>query len=234
MKDTMYYNKESALYSKKRYPESPTEYQHFFFKRRLDILIKAIDYIFSEYKKFSIIEVGCADGIVLKNIKKNFNKRVNLVGVDISQDMIDVAKNTSEGAYQCFLRDDKELSVDKYDAVVEVGVINFTDFKAEIDHALSKLKDGGYYLCSVAGNSSIFNKIKKNEGDYFNFLDYTQYESLFREKFQIIKIFPYGYFPPYLWKIPFIARIVQPALDFLFSLLLPNLAHEKFYILKKR
>ena len=107
-KNTDFYNKESIVYSQKRYPKLANSFTTFFFKKRLAIVI---DYLCDIPKKedLSFLEIGCADGVVIKNVLEQnlLFKRVS--GVDVSPKMIEVA-NKGEYKQNVFfsVRDDKK------------------------------------------------------------------------------------------------------------------------------
>ena len=67
MKDVNFYDKESGTYSDKRYPKIVSSYNQFFFTERLRIVLKMLDKNISEKKNLSLLEIGCADGIVIEN-----------------------------------------------------------------------------------------------------------------------------------------------------------------------
>lgn len=236
MKDTNYYNKESNQYSKKRYPKLLTEYTHFLFKKRLSILINLIDSILVGKKGVKLLEIGCADGVVLKEINKKFNVFTTLVGVDISPKMIDTAKDNNESKKIYYhMRNNEKLNEEQFDIIIEIGVLNFVNFISELNFVKNLLKKDGYYICSLAGESSLTTILKpENKKDYKHFESYKNYENELKERFSLINSVPYGLFIPHIWKIPFLAREVQPFVEFLIKKIFPNLFHEKMYLLKKK
>ncbi len=232
-KDTDFYNKEGTLYSQKRYPTIDTDYVHFFFKRRRDLLMNFINLVSKKTPSNSLIEVGCADGVVINYIANRYSFFNKLVGIDLSEKMIKKAKKSSD-KIEFYIRDKEYFG--NFDYVVEIGVINLTDFDTEINFAKKNLKTDGYFICSLASITSLrirLKKFNKNKDEFNNLLTYREYEQKLKESFKIIKQVPYGLFIPYIWKWPLFARTFQPFFEYTFQNLTPNLFHEKIYLLKK-
>ncbi len=238
MKDTNYYNSESEIYSQKRYPGKTGDYIHYFFKKRLAIVIDMIGKIIVLGDRFNLLEVGCADGVVIKKIEERFgNKFSEMQGIDLSPLMIEAAKkNSAENSKIRYkVRNNDYKVVANFDIIIEVGVINYTDFLAELKFAQKNLRKGGCYILSVAGKDALMVKLGKAKKEAFNsLLNYADYEKKIVEYFNIIKVVPCGFWLPGLWKLPILARIVQPCLDFLLLYPLPNFFHEKVYLLKTK
>lgn len=232
IKDKNFYNTESSLYSTKRYPKITSDYIHFFFKKRLDIVIKELQNNFKNKDSLSLLEIGCADGIVLRKISEELEKKFsNLVGIDTSEGMIKKAEiPTTNKNINYFVRG-KELFESKFDVVVEVGVANYADIDEELIYVKNNLNQNGIYILSLAGRGSLNDYFGKGDG-YNNFLSYSDYEDKIRKNFKIIKIVPIGFYLPLIWKAPPIARIWQFFIEIIFAPFSPNLFHEKVYILK--
>lgn len=235
MKDTEYYNKESTQYSRKRYPDVSTDYRHFFFKKRLSLLLTILDSISRENKK-TLLEIGCADGVVLLEVDKRNYGFTEMLGTDVSPEMITAAiKNTKSNRISYFVRGEKDLSGKMFDVIVEIGVLNFTDLYEDLDFAREHLDNGGYYICSVASRTSLISKLKpENKKDYRHFMTFSEYEAEFKKRFSVVASAPYGFFVPFLWRLPAVARIVQPIVEFLFRHIFSEIFHEKIYLLKKK
>jgi SAM-dependent methyltransferase len=233
MRDTTFYNRESVQYSEKRYPPVAESYLQYFYLRRFDIvkdyLAQAID------TPVRLLEIGCADGIVIRKLSGDLpGKFREIVGVDIAKDMIEEAtrKNTSPQIRFC-LRD--ELPVDEqFDVVVEVGVVNYASVDEELDAAQAHMREGGRYILSIAGTNSLKNRLKGEDG-FSDFRAYHIYEDMIKEDFIVERVMGCGIFVPYLWRVPRIARIVQPVVDALCNVLGARwLCHEQVYLLRKR
>lgn len=233
MKDNNYYNKESSVYSEKRYPKKSKYFVHFLFKKRLKILIKILQLITKDKNKLSLLEIGCADGFVSCEIGKNVKGFSEIVGVDISPEMIDVARRNSNIK---FLVRDNEISFDKkFNIIIEVGVLNLVDLSYEFNFVKDNLSNDGFYICSIASRTSLYNKLKlSGENDFKHFLTFREYERKISEFFFIESFISYGLFIPYIWKIPFLAQFFQTVTENVFRKIVPNLFHEKIYILRKR
>ncbi|MEI6296926.1 MAG: methyltransferase domain-containing protein [bacterium] len=195
-------------------------------------VLRELSKIVGNKKDLALLEIGCADGVVLRNIYKesvyNFSE---MIGIDTSDGMIkeagiiDSDKNIKYYVRGC------EPQGKKFDIVIEVGVANYANIDEELKYAKNNLKQGGVYILSLAGSDSLHGYFWKGIG-YNNFLNYSEYENKIAEFFKIEKIIPVGFYVPFIWKLPVMARLIQPIVEFIFGPILPNLFHEKIYILK--
>lgn len=235
MRDTDYYDAESSRYSSKRYPRVPQSYLQAFFLRRLH-MVKVIIRDELHGDGLRLIEIGCADGVVTYALADSFGKTFSdIEAVDISPKMIAEAEaNKGDRKIVFGLRQDFPFR-EHYDLVVEVGVINYADENEEFRFARTLIGAEGSYLCSVAGSDSLKNRLKRDEAKGFNnFLTYAEYEAKIREHFSIVRAMPVGIFIPHIWKLPALARIIQPIAEAVMAPLFPNLFHEKVYLLRSR
>ncbi len=234
MKDSVFYNQESARYSEKRYPSVAKTYTQFFFKRRL-VLTKAFlrQILAGSNRSLELLEVGCADGIVVREIEKDFHgKFKKITGIDTAAEMIEEArnKNTSPNV-EFFTRD--AYTGTSADVVVETGVINYANFDEEMAFAAKQLTPGGHYLFSIAGTDSLLNFFKP-EGDFNDFRSYGEYDRIVRKAFDVVSVRGCGLFIPLLWRVPALARFIQAIIDPLAGLIAPSLCHEKVYLVRKK
>jgi len=235
MRDTPYYDAESVQYSSKRYPHVPSSYIHFFYLRRLAIVTSRIRKTIHG-SGLKLIEIGCADGVVTYALADAFsNTFSDIAGVDISPKMIEAAEaHKGDRRIEFGLRQSYRFR-NPYDLVVEVGVINYADADEEIRSARDLAGENGYYLCSIAGADSLKNRLKHDEEKGFNnFLIYREYEAKLRELFTIEKVIPVGLFIPHVWKMPALARVIQPLCEAIVAPFFPNLFLEKVYLLRPR
>ncbi len=234
MKDTNFYNQESARYSSVRYPSAAKTYTQFFFKRRLALtktFLKRV--VRRDPEPLALLEVGCADGIIIRELEKSFPATFKkLVGVDLAPGMVEEArkKNTSPRA-EFYAR--SGYTGGQFDIIVETGVINYARFEEEIVFAQKNLKQGGSYVFSIAGTGSLLNRLKP-EGDFNDFRSYAEYDRLTKASFRVLAVRGCGLFMPYLWRMPALARVVQAVIDPLAGFLLPGLCHEKVYLVQKK
>lgn len=238
MKDKEFFNSESQKYSSKRYPEKAVTYIQYFFKKRLAFAIRELSKAFAGKSRQSLLEVGTADGIVIREIAAKIpGVFSSFVGTDTAEDMIAAARNlTTVPGATFFVRGQEPLAAvqpKKFDAILEIGVANYTDFDQEIAEAKSRLNPNGVFVLSIAGNSSLHAKRKIDHG-YQNFLSYKEYEDKIKTAFTIEKAIPVGLELPFIWRWPAYARIKQPATDAFFRHLAPSLFHEKLYILRPK
>jgi SAM-dependent methyltransferase len=232
---TDFYDKESIQYSQKRYHGVTESYYQYLFKGRLALFLKSLSSVLSGLPEdASLLEVGCADGVVLRAIEETFPKRFSkIVGVDISPKMIEqsVACNRNHKAHFC-LRE--QLPPEEFDTVIELGV-HPVSLVGELLSARAHLKSGSYFFYDLAGRHSLHSRFKLKGVSYVNdYRSYREYDKVIAEHFEIISTKNYGFFIPKLWAFPRIARILQPIIDWCLCPLFPELSHEKMYILKKK
>lgn len=232
IKDKNFYNKESPIYSGKRYPKKILSYTQFFFKERLRIVINKLVKNRSERDHLKLLEIGCADGIILREIEKKLGDNfLEMTGIDAAEKMIEMAKTLNTSQKTFFFVRGNEKKDEKFDVILELGVINYTDFEEEIKYAKGHLDPQGLYILSVAGNNSFHNYFNDKGEQYQNFTSYEEYEKIIKRYFLMSKVIPCGFYLPILWKFPSIALFLQRALEISFCLF-KNFYHEKVYILK--
>ena len=222
MKDSQFYNEESKHYSAKRYPLVATTYIQFFFKERLRLAVEQLKAIVGSKEHLTLLEVGCADGVVLREISKQFDGSFSkLVGIDTAKGMVEQARVlAADPRIQVFLRGE-ELLDGPVDVIMEIGVANYADIDEELEYAREHLADGGVYILSLAGKGSLNAFFGKGVG-YKNFLSYRDYEQKIAALFRIETVIPCGFFVPLLWRTPRIARIVQLAIEKVMAMITPN------------
>lgn len=233
-KDTRYYDTESAVYSAKRYPESPVTFTQYFFKARLKQTLALLAPYFTQKPPRFVLEIGCADGIVAHAIWKRFTPAIAAFdAVDAAPDMICVAKEQHKDTPIHFSMRDGPTLPGTYDLIIEVGVLNYTDIAIDFEAVASALAQGGRYVCSLAGDSSLQHLLKGSSG-YKHLRSYADYERELGEHFKIEHREAIGFFIPLLWKIPKLARVVQPIFDWFGRHVAPSLALEQLYVLTSK
>jgi glycosyltransferase involved in cell wall biosynthesis len=231
-KGTDFYNEESAQYSKKRYVETPRSYLQYFYKHRLAITERYLREVAGDRQGLDLLEVGCADGVIIRAVGENFPRTFKrLVGVDIAPGMIEEAKRkNNDPRAEFYVRSGYQSS--PVDVLVETGVVNYSDVEYELDTAGTYLKPDGYYILSIAGTGSLYNRLK---GDVLkDFRPYRIYDRLIRERLTVVRVRGSGLFVPYIWRLPALALPIQAIFDATASVLAPGLCHEKVYLLKKK
>ncbi len=228
-----FYDKESGIYTAKRYPNHVESYTQYIFRTRLNILLSFL----KKSKQVipinsSVFEIGCADGVVFKSLEGSFPHRFSkLVGVDISPGMIAEATKQNTNKNTSFtLRD--AAPADQYDIVLEIGV-HVYNLDAELAYVSQFLKPNGYFVFSAAGGKSLYKKIKMRDKEYSkDYLVYSSLEKVLQRYFTIEDSAVYGLFVPKLWQVGALGRFLQPIFDGVFQFI-PELFHEKIYLLRK-
>jgi SAM-dependent methyltransferase len=231
MKGSMFYERESLSYSAKRYPAKSTYYVHYFFKKRLEIFETVLLKTKAEASIRDVLEIGCADGVTTESLAKIFPD-AKIIAVDISEKMINQAKNRAIPDASFFLRGEEPEAA--YDLVAEIGVLNLIDLEQEIAYINAHLREQGICIVSVAQKGSTLNFFKPFSRDFAHLRDQSQYKSFFEEKFDVIASISYGLFVPLLWYWPAAARHIQPMAERLIPSALRSLFHETIFVLKKK
>ncbi|MBX4197916.1 class I SAM-dependent methyltransferase [Candidatus Parcubacteria bacterium] len=233
IKDTNFFNKESLIYSEKRYPAIAKSYTQFFFKERLRLTLSILKRITIEKKDLSLLEIGCADGVVLKEIQATLPGTFSSsIGIDISPEMIRTAEE-KYGSTGIVFKDRAIYSdTTRKDCIIEIGVINYASLNEELDYIFSHLDNNGIAIISLAGTGSLWDRRRKTAAGFKTFLSYQEYEKAITQKFTIVQSLPVGLPIPLIWKAPFVGRIIESSVEKIARPLVPSLFHEKIYILK--
>jgi len=232
-----FYDDESHKYSIKRYPARSIDYTHSFYLGRLALTKKLLKSIVNDRKGLSVLEVGCADGVVIRSLKEEFGTTFSSYkAVDISPGMIKAAtQNPLNAGIEFSVRDPQQCyGGGPYDAIVEIGVLNYTDLGKELSCAASAVDSGGYYLVSIAGKDSWWDKMRRSETGFAHFDSYREYEKALRERFDIVQAVPVGLFIPAIWRAPSFARAAQVVAENVLKHVAPDVFHEMVYLLKKK
>lgn len=241
-----FYNAESAKYSEKRYTGKADNYVRYFFQKRLALVLSYLHKYLSDKNSLRLLDIGCADGVISRAIDESFPKKFDeIVGLDIATKMIEHAREiTPDSKFSFFVKDDflknNELLAEKYrnmkfDVILSLGYLSMETLEKELDLAQQFLAEKGRYICTLGSKDSIHARLKlQNEPYYKNYGTYSVYESIISKKFQIERTYPYGLFIPKIWTVPAVAKVIHPFIDAIFSHILPNIFHEKIYVLRRK
>lgn len=231
-----YYDEEARVYSEKRYPERIVSYPQFLFTHRRELVLNFLHRVIEGTDTpRSLFEMGCADGILLRSISARYPGAFSaMLGADISAPMIDAARaRTTDSTIQYAMRDSVPRS-GSYTCVMEIGVAAIIlDTRNELAMLAGQLAPGGYALCILRGHDSIVFLLGRGTSDRSLFKSYKEYEQMVQEFFTIVDSRACGIYMPLLWKIPTLARLVQPLAE-IFGRIFPSLAHERLYLLRKK
>ena len=234
-KTISYYDEASLDYAARRYETAPISYIQYFFQRRLALLFLAGEFLQKNTPGgFKVLDIGCADGYVLRRFYEQFPALLSQgCGMDVSAAMIENAREKSSNTPLTYCLRGEEGS-GPFDLVTRLGV-HVVDLAKEVDYIKERLSHDGYFVFTISTRRSVHAFLKVRHQPYFaDFKTFPEYEKILAESFDILKIYPYGFFIPKLWAFPKIARIVQPWLEKILVLFLPNYFHEKMYLLKRR
>lgn len=230
-----FYDEESKNYSRRRYPKVATDYIQFFFTRRRKLVLELLSEMVQRTEApRSLVEIGCADGILLRSIQERMPKAFDkLVGIDIAEEMIAVAKDTTDDPAISYEVRKEFMPNRKFTVAMEVGVGELTlKTEAEAEWAAAQLVSGGYFLCGFGGRDSIVARLDKAAARRVHLNTYATYEATLSKYFSIVGVRAHGLYVPFIWRIPFLARIVQPMAEIV-GTAFPDLCHEQLYLLQK-
>ncbi len=233
IKDTEFYNKESSVYSEKRYPKVAVSYTQFFFKERLRLTMNALTSFINGKKDLSLLEIGCADGIVVKDIHEAYGTHfASITATDISPGMILSAKEKF-GSTGIIFKERKEYTdTVLHDIIIEIGVINYAVLQEELNYIADHIKRDGRAIISLAAQGSVWDRRRTADTGFNNFFTNEEYRKEITQKFNIVQEMHVGLLVPLIWRYPSFARLVMPTIEFVMRGIAPQLFHETIYVLK--
>ena len=152
-------------------------------------------------KNFTLLDIGCANGELLFNLRKNFKKSY-LTGVDVDQSLLNKAKKICSKDIK-FIKGDiskKNLKIGKFDFVICCGVLSiFKDGKNILKNLMLQLKPGGKIFIFDSLNKYYYNlhiiaeNFRKNKSDllYKNVYSLQFIEKLFSKNKKKLQIIPF-------------------------------------------
>jgi len=169
---TLTYYDENAVVLSKRYNSANVENIH-----------KILTTTFPQKSK--LLELGCGSG---RDINFMSNKGHEIIGIDGSFKMIEEAKkNHPNIKNKIFYKKVQDLDFDEnsFDGIYSIATLmHLTTF--EIESAIDKI----HYILKQGGKVVISISVKRNDIDenerYFNNLEISKWEEMFKNKFKII------------------------------------------------
>lgn len=123
-----------------------------------------------------VLEIGCGDGALLKEIQANYNVR----GVDISKYAITKASKIIDSKKLKVLDIEKEDIDGDFDIILAFDVMEHLKNPDEVIKKIKKsLRKNGVFIFSVPNNYGIFGKMMTK---IFNFIDKTHVSTFQRQK----------------------------------------------------
>lgn len=231
-----YYDDEANVYSQKRYPARPQNYIQFLFTHRRDIVLSLVERVIGATSApRSLFEMGCADGVLLRAIDEHYpGAFAQMLGSDVSAPMIEEAKSLTQSPAITYAMRDEITPTGNYACAMEIGVGAIVlDTPGELALLAGQLMPGGYLLCSIAGRDSIAARWGSTAADRAVLKTYAEYERHIHSLFSIEMARSCGIYVPLLWRVPFLGNLLQPLAELLGGIM-PELAHERVYLLKKK
>lgn len=229
-----FYDRESSIYSAKRYPKVTISFIQYLFKKRMEVFLDMLEESLGDLPENpTMLEIGSADGILFKAVEERFpGKFKKLVGMDVSPKMVEeAAKQNTNPRATFYMRN--ELVSESFDVIIELGVHPY-DLESELKYVANRVNSGGTFFYAVTSPNSLYVRAKLKGASYVkDYKRYKEYEPIFNKFFSIGGSLAYGFFVPKLWAIPVLGRIFQSSIDSLFQPLTPELFHERTYMLKK-
>ena len=131
------------------------------------ILLNFIKKDFKQNEKKRILDIGCANGIFLRNLNVSF-KNFSSLGVDTSSDMISLAKKNKISNIEFVKKDFMNLKYKFYfDIITASGVLAFyDDYTKPINKMLSFLKKNSYLYIFGTFNTENIDTLVKFRNNY--------------------------------------------------------------------
>jgi SAM-dependent methyltransferase len=117
--------------------------------------------------KFSLLEVGCFQGALLEDIKKDFTE-CEIVGVEYDRNSLDyiVSKNL-QIPLLCFDLSESILPNERFDVIVALNVIeHIKDDNNALAQCYRMLKPGGLIILEVPAGEKLYDSYDKYVGHY--------------------------------------------------------------------
>ncbi len=115
------------------------------FYEAYEMLYKNYLHLLKQYHVKTILDVGCGNGKFLKHLEKIYQAE----GIDLSLEMVKIAKKLGVNAKQCYLHEVE----DKYDAIVAVGdVLNYMEegaLKKFLHDISARLNQNAIFVCDI-------------------------------------------------------------------------------------
>lgn len=230
-----FYDLISDHYARDRYLSGVTTFVQFSYVRRLKFVMVFVRAALSQAMKARVLDVGTADGYVLRRIYDNNKDSIALmVGNDISSKMLEEARRQSVGYPVTYILRDEGL-VGKFDLLMEIGV-HIPNLTCEVAWISEQLQPSGYAVITVVNKSSWYSRLKLRNKSYLrDYQTFKTYERILSGTFDILQSRSIGIFIPKLWLLPVsVARPIQTVLEWVSERLIPNMMHERIYLLRLR
>ena len=146
-------------------------------------------------KELKILDIGCGTGQLIKEISEHYNK-VNYLGIDVAENMIEVAKKNNKGKNVKFKTSSIESfeNNDKYDIIICTHAFPYFPNKQEIIKKMAGLcnKKGQVIIVNSSTNSLkdlIINFFLKATTSKAKYLSIDEMKKLFKSaKLKVKKI----------------------------------------------
>lgn len=129
--------------------------------------------IYNDFKKPSILDIGCSKGEFLNYVKNNFDYEI-LYGIDYSENLINIAKqhaNLKDNNIFFQVADAENFQIDsKFDAIVMSGVLSYFDNPSFcIKQIANHIKHNGYiYIYGFFNDYDVDVLVQYRNNKFFN------------------------------------------------------------------
>ena len=159
-----HYNKIASTFGDS---SSSTMEDHIIREREVLLISKFLQMIQHELKSenCTVLDVGCGNGITLNVLKKQFD-RYEFYGIDLTKDLIEIAKARKLENTNFYVEDVKEMFFEDhhFDFVYSerclINILDWNDQQRALNQIARVLKPNGYYLMIEAFSDGLENNNK--------------------------------------------------------------------------
>ena len=153
-----------------------------FYKVSHDLTVKMSDFFIKD--KSICYDLGCSKGNLLKDIqKRHFKKKINLIGIDESKEMIKSAKKNNTNKIKFLSKNLVDFNYQNSDFITSLYTLQFIQPKFR-----QKLIDKLYSSLNWGGGLVLFEKIRGNDARFQDILNFSYFDFKTEQKLSPIEI----------------------------------------------
>ncbi|MHA1965556.1 MAG: class I SAM-dependent methyltransferase [Candidatus Thorarchaeota archaeon] len=151
--------------------------------------------ILGDVKDLSVLDLACGQGYLSRILAR---KGANVIGVDISEKMIEIAKTSEESEplgvkyLRCNSRDISEIADASMDCIVSTfGFHDIKEIEATIDECSRVLKEGGKLVFAIPHPLTYARRTQDEEGYFLKMRHYMSVKEIPHPKYKDTEVVAY-------------------------------------------